>query len=331
MMANIDDVVRVSGASRSTVYRYFSGKSVKASTKEAINQAVKELNFSVNKLKTKRNYVIQIRIRGSRSASPEWKYLRIFNGSTEALNSMIDTLDEYGATVQVVRGDSPVSPDKIDGAIIMIKDINEESHDIEKLREQGIPFVMFYRQFDESDISFITCDNRQACYDITKYFVERGHKRIAICGDINAKRNSRQKFEGYAKCLEDNGIEVDADLICKESIIEDAQEWLATRLKKKNRPTAVIAMNDTYSICLSDAIKSCGLKIPEDVAVFGMDNSDATSIYEPSLSSVSIPFSEMGRTSVDILIELIENPGVKSIKKYADYKLIPRKSSEIDA
>jgi len=326
-MANINDVVRVSGASRSTVYRYFSGKSVKASTKEAIIQAVKELNFSVNKLKTKRDYVIQIRMRGVRASSPNWKYRNIFSGLPAGLDAMIDTIEDYGSTAQVVRNGNFSDDGKIDGVIIMGKTFEDELRDIEKLRKQGIPYVMYYRQFDDSDVSFITCDNRQVCYDVTQHFIDRGHKRIAIFGDMSSSRNSRQKFEGYIKCLKDNGLEVNEDLICPESVYEAAQQWLIEKLKMNDKPTAVIGLNDVYAISIADAIKECGLRIPEDVAVFGMDNSDATEIYEPSISSVSIPFAEIGKTAVDTLIDLIENPGVKSIKKYVDYELIFRKSS----
>ena len=325
-MVTIDNIVLASGVSRSTVCRFLSGKKVRPASQDAISKALKKLNFRLDVLEKKKSISIEIRKRPlMRRSSETSRYRTSFGSISSSLNTIINKCNKLGINVNIVYGNDDNISTRPDGVIIVSKHFEEERADIERFKAEGIPVVMLYRNYD--DVSCVTCDNYQAVYDITQMFVDKGHKKIAICGDILIHKNSMEKLEGYLDCLNKNGIAVDETLICKETNLDNAAGWLSDLIDKGKAPTALITMNDLYALSLTTEANKHSLKIPDDLSVVGMDNTDLSLLCNPPVSTVDIPFEEMGELAVETLVELIKNPRLKTIKKVLDYKLIIRESS----
>jgi len=69
------------------------------------------------------------------------------------------------------------------------------------------------------------------------------------------------------------------------------------------RPTAVIAMNDRAAMGVYQACAAAGLRIPQDLSVVSFDNSDLARWLHPALSSVDLPYFELGRRAMELLFE----------------------------
>ena len=71
----------------------------------------------------------------------------------------------------------------------------------------------------------------------------------------------------------------------------------------RERPTAVIALNDRVALGVYQAAQQLGLSIPDDLSVVSFDDSDLARWLNPGLSSLAIPHYEMGRRAVEILVD----------------------------
>ena len=129
---------------------------------------------------------------------------------------------------------------------------------------------------------------------------------------------------GYASALIKSGIgfreknvfEVGLEHLSLEKDEEnDYQKYLLeleTRIVSiKNRPTAIITAQDTMAIQLMQVAQSQGLKVPEDLAVTGYDNTSMSRVCYPTLTSIAIPFREIGAHTANVLKALISKKKVE--------------------
>ena len=89
---------------------------------------------------------------------------------------------------------------------------------------------------------------------------------------------------------------------------------------------AVFAISDKMAAATIVALHEKGVRVPEDVAVMGFDNTDITYIFNPTISTVSQPHKEMGKTAFKMLLDRID--GKKSSNCILQHELIIRKSTK---
>jgi DNA-binding LacI/PurR family transcriptional regulator len=80
-------------------------------------------------------------------------------------------------------------------------------------------------------------------------------------------------------------------------------------LRRNHDLTAVFASNDRMAIGALNALLRAGLRVPEDVSLIGYDDIPQATVMFPALTTIAQPKSEMGRTSVGLLLERIRHRG----------------------
>ncbi|NCB06910.1 MAG: LacI family transcriptional regulator [Bacteroidia bacterium] len=181
---------------------------------------------------------------------------------------------------------------------------------IQALEKSKTPYVLIDRYFPEIDSSYIVVDNFQAAYDATLHLINRGFQKIA-CVTINVELiNMKQRLEGYKKALIDSGHEVTDDMIKilpfsheKDDVLEAVKQLVADN----NRAGAILFSTSKVGIMGLESIHSLGLKIPGDIAVVSFDDPDAYKISAPPVTAIAQPLNEIGRQSVRVLMEMIQN------------------------
>ena len=94
----------------------------------------------------------------------------------------------------------------------------------------------------------------------------------------------------------------------------------------KDRPTAFFGICDSYAMEFINKTHEMGLKVPDDIAVVGMDDLDIAQYYKPALTTMKTPFKELGVLAVDHLLELITGDLV-SMKTIVKHSFFIRESS----
>ncbi len=318
-MPTIDDIVNISGVSRSTVNRFLAGQQVRGDNAKRIKSAMKELNYRPDKLVEKRNCTIQI------ISSSGGKSVPRFQGYTELMFGMIKALEKEGATVMIQPVSSKYIP-RSDGVIMYGLLSSKEDEIIEILKARNIPFVMAYREVDIPGVSYVTCDNYHAAYEMTEMLIKKGHKRIAVCGGDAEKRNMPEKLQGFMDCMAAHGLQVPSYLVHKKTESEKSRAWMQELFDTKANFTAFFGLTDAIAIRFMECAQENGYKVPDDFAVVGMDGTMEATYSSPKLTSVEIPFNNIGKRSAEALFKLIDNPDTVCIREYLKYEINFRES-----
>ena len=126
--------------------------------------------------------------------------------------------------------------------------------------------------------------------------------------------------------MEAHSIPYDASLVIeRQPSMLDGKEAMSRLLRLSNPPTAVFAASDFLAIGALAAVRESGLRVPQDISVFGFDDIEFTNYCSPPLNTVRVPSQEIGRMAVSLLMDLIaEGPPPRRL--CLDTQLVLRKS-----
>jgi len=142
---------------------------------------------------------------------------------------------------------------------------------------------------------------------VTHLIEEHGHRRIAFINGPKGYGSSQLRYQKYIATLTNYDIPLDPDLV-----IEPCQDWLDTReifdfLDRRNLPEqidfeAVVGANDQRALIMIRELQARGVRVPDDVAVVGMDDRLEGVMADPPLTNARTPFYETGRGYAERLI-----------------------------
>lgn len=144
-------------------------------------------------------------------------------------------------------------------------------------------------------------------YEATRYLVDAGHRRIALINLDPETPAAVGREVGYRRALAEARVEFDPALVASGHATAHGGYDAAVRLLDTagEPPTALFCANDRMAMGAYDAIKERGLRIPDDVSVVGFDNQELIAAYlRPALTTVALPFQEMGARGVAMLAAL---------------------------
>lgn len=177
-----------------------------------------------------------------------------------------------------------------------------------ELEKRNIPYIMINSKYKDLNAPFVGMDDEEGSYILTRYLLQLGHKNIAgIFKNDDLQGINREK--GYLRALGESGIDIDTRNIGKYGTKEKEyfpQEFTNGLLRKKQRPTAIICYNDQIAVQALQAIREMDLKIPEDVALVGYDDSYISTATEVKLTTIRHPKEELGRKAARMLMDIIE-------------------------
>ncbi|MFW6377715.1 MAG: LacI family DNA-binding transcriptional regulator [bacterium] len=328
-MATIRDVAEKAGVSIATVSRVLNNQAtVRPATRAKVEAVIKELNYQPNYLG-----------RNLRRAETKLILVVLQNISNPFYAKVVKGIEDVGHknnyNIMICNTDSDTDRERdylelllnklVDGVILMEPEIEaEELTQISK----DFPVVQCCEYKEGSNISHISIDNIAAGYTAVSHLLKLGHQRIAMISGYNRLLSAIQREKGYRQALLDSGIEFDPDLIKYSSYgftggLRSAKEIL----QMDDRPTAIFTISDITAIGAIKAIKQEGLRVPEDIAVVGFDNTGIAAMYDPPLTTVAQPRYDLGKISMEILLDLINNKNIVNKEIYLEHELIIREST----
>ena len=191
----------------------------------------------------------------------------------------------------------------------------------------GIPLVFFGRTCLTDRFSSVTANGDEAAQLATQHLIDTGSRRIAFIGGPNHLDMVRRRKHGYLEALRENHIEIERDLvICGKIDYQFALQAVEQLLKQENRPDAILAFNDIITFAAFTAIKNCGLRIPDDVALIGFTDDVHAAYVTPRMSAIADQSRLMGITACRLLLKSINgDPAV--YKEIVPQQLVIRETS----
>jgi LacI family kdg operon repressor len=326
------DVAQKAGVSKSTVSQYINNRYeyMAESTKLRIEEAIRELgyipNFVAKSLKQKKSSTIGVIVAN---------ILHTF--STEIIRAIEDVCEKNDFHLFVCNADD--NPEKerayidmllakqVDGLIIFPTIGNEDQY--KRLKHSNFPIVFVDRKLDKTIYPTLLLDNERAAEIAVQQIIQKGHGKIGLVSmSVSQKVTPRiERINGYKKTLKQNSLHVNDDWIIaaerKDIIPELEKMWL-----NEETPEAFFATNDLSLIELLKFLRKKKLKVPEDVSVIAVDDSDFLEISATPITAIKQPTFEIGNDAASVLLDLISNPHFEEqyeIKRYAP-ALVKRES-----
>lgn len=308
---SIKDVANLAGVSVSTVSRVLNnGSYVSSEKRQRIMSAVEELNFRPNyfakALKAGVSKIIALVVPNINN--PVYAYI------TQGVESVAR---EKGYNVILCNTDENIDVER--EYIDLLKDRNVDGfifattrsdiHHIDDLISANIPTVDVMRY--SMGVNAVTVDNFKIGYDATTYLAKRGHKKIFIFTGNKRVVSFKLRTDGYRQALADSGLAFDEGYELSSDMEDTGSlcRCVMDAIEQHGVPDAIFCVNWLRAIGVYGAAKKLGLRIPEDISVFGVDDLEFTEFLNPPLTTISQPFYEMGEKAAETLIGEIAKRG----------------------
>jgi LacI family transcriptional regulator len=303
----LHDVARVAGVSIKTVSRVLNNERyVSDAKRRRVEAAVERLNYRPNMaartLSGAKSYLL-----GFLAPAGAPMYIdRLLRGALEACKKhsyhLVAELYETGTDDVLAKVKALCASTVLDGAVLA-PGVCDSPPVLAYLRERGIPHVAISPS-SSIDAPYVHIDEVGAMYAITRHLLELGHERIAFLGHQPGWMFTERRLQGFRQALDEARIAVPAKYIAESWFtFRFAQERAEKLLALKERPTALVAVNDETAVGAMVAAYRRGLRVPQDVSITGFDDSPLAALTWPQLTTVRQPMEAMAAAAAELILK----------------------------
>ncbi len=194
----------------------------------------------------------------------------------------------------------------------------------------SFPYVACcWRGGSNINASYVCIDNEKASYEMTRYLISLGHRKIALLnGDYPMRFYERERDQGFFRALAEAGLELNPQhrIYCDYSF-QEGYEATARLMALRKAPTAIFAMADERAAGCIKYLNEHGIAVGKDVDVVGFDNVTISEIMTPSITTVGQPREEIGLEAANLLISRIHDRSQPDRGIIMAHKLVLRGST----
>ncbi|RSS56859.1 LacI family DNA-binding transcriptional regulator [Streptomyces sp. WAC01280] len=311
----LEEVAARAGVGRGTVSRVINGSpKVSEQAKAAVEQAVAELGYVPNRaaraLAGSRTDAVALVIPETEARLfAEPYFLDIIRGVSAELadadKQLLLTLIRSEQERQ--RFEQYLAAQRVDGVLLV--SVHGDDPLPDQVRALGLPAVLNGRRREDERVAFVDSDNTGAGRTAVAHLAARGRRGIAtITGPLDMYV-ARCRLDGYREGLADAGLAPDEELVANGDFTEEGgRRAMRELLDRRPDLDAVFAASDVMAAGARAVLREAGRRVPEDVALVGVDDSAVARHMDPPLTSVRQPIEEMGRTMARLLLQEIAAP-----------------------
>lgn len=343
---SIKDVAALAGVSWRTVSNVIHGHQyLKPDTKAKVEAAIAELGYrpqlAARQLRSGRSNLVTLAV--PYLAHPYFASLA---------HAVVEAAEERGFTVLVneTRG-LPDLEEKVargyrsvlsDGIIFSPLTMSVDA--IVAVRDTT-PLVLLGEHTLNSSIDHVSVDNTGSTREATQHLIDLGRKKIAFLGYLSqgSLGTADLRLDGYRQALRAAGLQ-DAQSLATESPDDlGAREFTVGAERDYSREDgfaraqrllpfiddidAIVCANDLLAVGVLRAFRQAGVRVPEDVAVTGWDNTPEGGFSSPTLTTVAPDMQAIARHAVAAIERRIESPTAEPMGYVAGHRLIVREST----
>lgn len=295
MGATIYDVARLANVSIATVSRTFSApNSVRPITRERVEKAAHNMGYFPNAIassmaRQSTDKIAFIVCKEAASVLDEF-YAGICEGVMHSLNQLDHQL--ILSTAKEWENSANIKRKQVDGAILA----GDASRDmIRTFQQQNVALVLVNNHLEGWGIPSIVSDEQGGIAQALDHLIVRGHRKIAYLAGLHAPYIVSKRHNAFLIESAKRGVMPPQSYMrtCKVTV-EDAVKVATSMLTQADPPTAIFATNDMVAVGTMKAALRLGLSIPKDIAVVGFDDSLASRMTEPELTTVRVDKLRMG-------------------------------------
>ncbi|GGN48643.1 catabolite control protein A [Oceanobacillus indicireducens] len=334
MTVTIYDVAREANVSMATVSRVVNGNpNVKPTTRKKVLATIERLGYRPNAvargLASKKTTTVGAIIpdisniffselaRGIEDIATMYKYNIILSNSDSKKENelqLINTMLEK----------------QVDGILFMGGNITDEH--IQQFKTSSVPVVLAATYDSSNEIPSVNIDYELAAYEATKELVNNNeNKQPAFVGSLRETVVNSLKYEGYVRAVRESNIEFNEDLVFTIDSSYDEGLAVAEKLiELDSKPSSVFVTSDEVAIGVIHGFQDRGHNVPEDIQVFGFDNTKLAKMVRPTLSTVVQPMYDIGAVAMRLLTKYMNKEEVTDKNVVLPHRLEKRDSTLSD-
>ena len=303
-------VAEHAGVSIASVSRVLNGLPASDSVTERVQRAAAELGYvpdaTARSLKVGRTEQISLAV--ADVGNPVY---------VSMMHAVADVLEESG--YRLVISSTGNDPDDqidlldnlkrgyVDGMILSPLRVTEPL--LDRIRGSRLPLVIIGSLPDEIDVDSVRADSREGIGLAVEHLAEQGRRRIAFLNGPVDTVPGAARLAGYLTAMERLGMPTSGDMQMEASDFTFADGIVAAEsLLQQCTPDAIVCANDLLAVGAMKAAARRELRIPEDLAIVGMDDTDIAQLTTPTLSSVDLGAVRRAQTAARLLLDRLAEP-----------------------
>lgn len=327
---SIVDIAKTAGVSISTVSRVLNGKAeqfrISKKSQQKVRETARRLNYVPNQFAAN--------LKSGKSNTIALIIPSLSNPFFAEIASEINAEIRNRGYITII-GDSDENTDTENEELLQMQSRNieglvivpcsQDSKNIKKLHDRGVPVICIDRYFEDQDIPYVSTDNYEGAVMATKHLIDLGHKRIACIQGVQHSVPNQLRIKGYKDAMTSSGI-TDYHISGDEFSVENGYKETKLLLQLKERPTAIFALSNTIAMGCMKALREEGLSIPEDISLIAFDDHPYLDYLATPLTCITQPTREVCRLAVKHLFFMLQKKEIKSKQILLKPELKYRKS-----
>lgn len=328
----LEMVARVAGVSRATVSRVVNGSpKVGADAVAAVNAAIAELRYVSNRaarsLASRSTNAIALIVPEDVTvffgdpffAATVQGIMRRLDDSKYVLNLLVSSSDPGHKTRGFLESGA------VDGAIVVSHHVGDSvvsEHAAMPVVYGGRPTV------PASDSYCVDVDNFAAAMTATRYLIDAGRTRLATVTGPSDMQASLDRLHGFRQAVADAGLRSDLTAT-GDFTVDGAVRATRELIDRAGRDgiDAIFVASDLMATGTLQVLAEQGLRVPDDIAVIGFDDSPVAATASVPLTTIAQPSEQQGWLMADVLIRVLA--GDTDVERYTilDTTLVRRASA----
>jgi LacI family transcriptional regulator len=305
----LKEIAETLGISITTVSKALKNyPDVSEKTRKAVIALAEELNYTPN------SFAVNLRTKESKTIGliiPEV----VHHFFSNVINGIIAEAEKKGYLVIILQSNESLELEKkqvallinkrVDGIIMSLSNESNNDFHIKEILRKEIPFVQFDKISKLIPSSKVIINDQKAAMEAVQHLIDKGCKKIAHIRGPENPQNAIDRFLGYKKALEKNGIPYDSKLVytCKNVTFEEGIEFAKQIVDEHPEVDGIFVITDLVAVGVLAYFNEKGIQVPNQIAVIGFSNWFMSQVITPKLSTVDQPSYEMGVAAFSLLLE----------------------------
>lgn len=322
-------VAEHAGVSVASVSRVLNGLPASAAMLTRVQDAADHLGYRANamarSLRVKRSQQLALAV--ADVGNPVYvEMMRAIEGETRARGYRLLVSSTGGSTTDTRELLESLAHGYADGLVLSPVRVNEEL--VEALQRVSYPIVVIGTLPKDLGIDNVRANSAGGVRMALEHLHDHGCRRIAFVNGPADTVPGSARGKAFARTVRALQLDPDDALRVEAGDFTLAEGRVAAeQLLDRTVPDAVLGGNDLLAIAAMQVLRERGLRIPQDVAVVGMDDTELAGVTTPALTSVDLGAHERGRTAARLLLDRLVESGREVQRKTVQPRLRVRGSS----
>lgn len=324
MRATQQDVAEEAGVSRALVSLVFrDSPKVAPDTRDRVLAAAKKLGYRPNalarSLASKENRTFGVFVYDATNPHLGELYAAVAHAAEQSGYDFL-AAPGFGSAAAEPHLVSTLLAHQVAGLVLLSPEMS--ARQLRPLVDER-PSVMISGHSTITGLDSVTTDEVAALRPVISRLVDLGHRDILhVTG--GPERSGRERNQGYQSAMREAGLP--PRIIEARFSAEAGRHAAESLLSTGPLPTAIIAANDLVALGVMSALMSAGLRVPEDVSIVGYDDTPTAALEMVQLASVRQEVQALARAGVDLLLNRMANPGLKTDRRHLPATFVERRS-----